>query len=342
MKPKIIVLTTGGTIGHSLGKDGVAAMDFDPAQLAGAIGPVDIDIEFRLILRKGSMDIDPDDWVSIAQAVADAMALAPRGIVILHGTDTMHYTAAALSFMLRDLSMPVVMTGSMIPGGESGSDALANLRDAITIAARADFAEVCVVFSADRERSEGTIIRGCRARKIDSRAINAFVSVNSPPIGRVSGDRILRTGLAVRPRGLAQRRPVTSFDPKVALIKLTPNMSCEMLARFLAGCSAAVLEGTGVGHIRTDLQPVVARFSKPVVISTQAVYGGEHLGGYEVDRRILALPNVIPGGDTPSETALVKLMWALGQGGDIRAIMRTNIAGELGAAIPEEDFEYPR
>jgi L-asparaginase/Glu-tRNA(Gln) amidotransferase subunit D len=125
---------------------------------------------------------------------------------------------------------------------------------------------------------------------------------------------------------------VSSFDQNVALVKLTPNISSEMLARVLLGSSAAVLEGTGVGHIRTDLQPVVAQFGKPVVISTQAVYGGERLGGYDADRHILALPNVIPGGDMTSEAALVKLMWALGQGGEVKAIMRTNIAGELDAA----------
>jgi L-asparaginase/Glu-tRNA(Gln) amidotransferase subunit D len=106
-------------------------------------------------------------------------------------------------------------------------------------------------------------------------------------------------------------------------------MSPEMLARYLVGSSAAVLEGTGVGHIRTDLQTVVAQFGKPVVISTQAVYGGEKLGGYDVDRHILALHNVIPVGDMASETALVKLMWALRQGGDVKSIMRTNIAGEI-------------
>src|SRR5262249_23107145 len=145
------------------------------------------------------------------------------------GTDTLAYSASALTFLLGDCGVPVVMTGSMIPGGDPGSEALANLRDAITVAARADFAEVCVVFSADPERSEGIIISGCRARKIHSRAINAFASVNSPPLGRVSGDRILRTALAARPRGMAQRRVVTSFDPNVALIKLTPNMSSEML-----------------------------------------------------------------------------------------------------------------
>ena len=183
MKPKVVVLTTGGTIGHRSQQDGVAVMDFDPRGLIASIGLPDVDLEFRSIFRKGSMDIVPSDWVVLAEAVAQAVALRPRGVVILHGTDTMHYTASALAFMLRDLGVPVVMTGSMIPGGDSGSDAIPNLRDAIVVAAEADFAEVCVVFSADAKRTKGVIIRGCRARKVHSHAIDAFASINVPAIG---------------------------------------------------------------------------------------------------------------------------------------------------------------
>jgi L-asparaginase type I len=331
MKPKIIVLTTGGTIGHSSGKDGVAVMNFDPARLAGANGSPDVGIEFRSVFRKGSMDIDPDDWVAIANAVADAAALAPRGIVILHGTDTMHYTAAALSFMLRDLGVPVVMTGSMIPGGDSGSDALANLRDAVAVAAHADFAEVCIVFSADAPRTKGIVIRGCRARKVQSHAINAFASINAPPIGTIAGDTIARSSLAVRPRASLELSLAATIERNVVLIKLTPNLEPATFERLLGRASGAVLEGTGAGHIKTDLQPVVKKFAKPVVVSTQAVYGGERLGSYDVDREILAIANVIPAGDMTSETALVKLMWALAQGGNVASIMRTSLAGEIGS-----------
>jgi glutamyl-tRNA(Gln) amidotransferase subunit D len=330
MKPKIIVLTTGGTIGHSSRTDGVAIMDFDPARLVRAIAFPDADIEFKSILHKGSMDIGPDDWVAIAQAVADAMALEPRGVVILHGTDTMHYTAAALCFMLRDLGVPVVMTGSMIPGGDSGSDAIANLRDAVAVAAQADFAEVCIVFSADAPRTKGVIIRGCRARKVHSHAIDAFASIDAPPIGTIADDRIVRSNLAVRPRASSRLSLATAVDRNVVLIKLTPNLEPGTLARLLEGASGAVLEGTGVGHIKTSLQPVIAQFGKPTVVGTQAAHGGERLGSYEVDRNILAIPNVIPAGDMTSETALVKLMWALEQGGDVGSIMRTSFAGEIG------------
>jgi L-asparaginase type I len=334
MDARVIVLTTGGTIGHSSGTAKAAALDFDPAELQSRLDISGVHIEFRNVFRKGSMDVVPDDWQILASAVSEAMAQGPSGVVVLHGTDTLQYTASALTFLLGECGMPVVLTGSMIPGGDAGSDALANLRDAVLVAAYADFAEVCVVFSADLERSEGIIIRGCRARKVNSKAINAFASINCPLIGKVSGNRIARTPLPARPRGAVRRRALTGLDPNVALIKLTPNMSPEMLARFLLGLSGAVLEGTGVGHIRTDLQPVVAQFGKPVVISSQAVHGGEQLGAYDVDRHILALPNIIPGGDMPSETALVKLMWALGQAGDVKAIMRKNVAGELGVLAP--------
>ena len=115
MKPKVLVLTTGGTIGHRSQKDGVAVMNFDPKGLIASIGLPDVDLEFRSIFRKGSMDIVPDDWVVLAEAVAQAVALRPRGVVILHGTDTMAYSASALAFMFEALAKPVIFTGSQVP-----------------------------------------------------------------------------------------------------------------------------------------------------------------------------------------------------------------------------------
>jgi len=197
----------------------------------------------------------------------------------------------------------------------------------------AEFAEVCVVFSADAKRTMGVIIRGCRARKVHSHAIDAFASVNVPAIGTIAGNTIVRSGLETRPRTSRQLRLAKGVDRNAILIKLTPAATPESLARQLQGASGAVLEGTGVGHIRTDLQPVVSKFAKPTLISTQTVYGGERLGSYDVDRNILAIPNVIPAGDMNSDCALVKLMWALGQGGDVRSIMRTDLAGEI--SVPD-------
>ncbi len=331
MTSKVIVLTTGGTIGHR-SSGGVAVMDFDPSSLASTLGPADIEIVFRPVFAKGSMDIVPDDWTILAEAVAAAAVQKPRGVVILHGTDTLHYTAAALSFMLRGLNFPLVLTGSMRPGGDADSDAPANLRDAIRVAVLADMAEVCVVFSADAERSQGVIIRGTRARKVHSIAVNAFASINITPIGFVHDDNLMLKSPLPNPRGTGPLRLATDLDQNVVLVKLTPAVTPAILARHLQNASGAVIEGTGIGHIKSDLQSVVAAFGKPVAITTQAIYGGERLGLYDADRAIMNIPNVILAADMTSETALVKLMWALKQEGDVRAIMRSNIAGEIATA----------
>ena len=328
MTATVIVLTTGGTIGHQSAA-GVAVMDFDPHRLIGAIGIPGVDVEFRSVFRKGSMDVIPSDWHAIAAAILVAAADDPRGIVVLHGTDTMHYSAAALSFMLQGLGFPVVLSGSMIPGGDAGSDAISNLRDSILVAIQSDLAEVCIVFSADAARSKGVIIRGCRARKVHSHAVAAFASIGSPPIGFISGDTTERSELVVRHRNSDTLRLATALNENVVLIKMTPNLSPEALTRFLKDASGAVLEGYGTGHMRTDLHRTIAGFSGPVVLSTQTFEGGERLGAYDVDRDILNIPNIIPAGDICSDTALVKLMWALAQGGDVRAIMATSIAGEI-------------
>jgi glutamyl-tRNA(Gln) amidotransferase subunit D len=203
-----------------------------------------------------------------------------------------------------------------------------NLRDAIQVAAQADFAEVCIVFSADIERTKGQIIRGCRARKVHSYAINAFMSINAPPIGNIAAGQI-RMAVDLVPRSNSTLTVASSLDTNVVLVKLTPSMTPAMLMQILQGASGAVIEGTGVGHIGTDLQPVITQFGKPTVISTQALEGGERLGTYEVDSSILAIGNIIRARDMNSDTALVKLMWALGQRGDVAATIQMNIAGEI-------------
>lgn len=335
--PKVIVLTTGGTIGHR-SKAGVAVLDFDPAALALQLGVARIDLQFRPLFAKGSMEIVPVDWIALADAVAAAAAANPAGIVVLHGTDTMHYTAAALAFMLGDLPFPVVLTGSMRPGGDPDSDAVANLRDAVRVAATADLAEVCIVFAADAARSRAVIIRGTRARKIRSFALDAFESINAPPLGFIDGEAVVIAPKATRRRGGGALQLSTKLEENVVLVKTTPALTRCVLARQLQDMAGAVMEGTGIGHIRTDLQRVVADFGRPLVVTTQAIYGGERLGVYQADQTILDIANVIPAGDMTSETAMVKLMWALGRGGDVRSIMRSNIAGELSG--PGTDWKH--
>jgi L-asparaginase type I len=327
-KPKVTVLMTGGTINQRSRQDGVAVMDFGPEALAAEIGVPDIVVKFERVMQKGSKDIVPDDWVTIARAASNALSRGADGLVVVHGTDTMHYSAAALSFMLQEPGRPIVFTGSMIPGGDAISDSIHNLRDSIRIAAQADLGEICVVFSGDAERTYGTIIRGTRARKVRSYAIHAFESINASPLGRIDQEWIA-LGTDIKPRSSAQARLSLDLEQNVVLIKPTPATTPEMLRRQLTGAAGAVLEGTGIGHIKADLLDVIVSFGKPTVMATQPLYGGERLGLYETDRLILQIPNVIPARDMSSDTALVKLMWALKQPGDIKALMQRNLAGEI-------------
>ena len=329
MKPKVYILTTGGTIAFRSTQNGHAVMDFRPEDLIFEIGLPDVELEFREIIQKGSMNIVPEDWKAIARATGEVLMNKPEGVVILHGTDTMHYTSSALSFMIRGLNVPIVLTGSMIPGGDKESDSFFNLRDAIIVAAYSNIAEVCIVFSADQERKKGVIIRGCRARKIHSYAINAFASINVPPIGYIDGGEINYTDLKNWKRKDSEFTLSTNLNSNVVLVKLNPAITPNMLARFLRGASGAVLEGTGIGHVKTDLLEVVSAFKQPTVLSTQTIYGGECLGTYDIDKSILSIENIITVRDMNSETALVKLMWALEKGGDVRSLMLTNIAGEI-------------
>jgi L-asparaginase type I len=288
-----------------------------------------LDIPVKNIMQKGSANIVPEDWVKIAEAVVGAFKAGADGVVILHGTDTMHYTAAALSFFLSGLGKPVVMTGSIVPGVDRKSDALFNLNNAIDVAAFSNIAEVCIVFSADEKKNSGVIIRGCRAKKIHSTSLNAFDSINIQPIGFISNGSIQYTDLEITKRAERDLKLDSAYVPNVVLLKQNPALTAQALSKFIANASGAVIEGTGAGHLRKELIDTIASARLPVVISTQVLYGGVKWGLYASDKSYEQKDNIIPAWDMTSETALVKLMWALGKGGDIRSLMLKNVAGEI-------------
>ncbi|MCS7137682.1 MAG: asparaginase domain-containing protein, partial [Candidatus Caldarchaeum sp.] len=254
------------------------------------------------------------------------------GIVILHGTDTMQYTASALSFMLGYPEVPVVLTGAMIPGGDPKSDGPSNVRAALRVAAHADLGHVCVVFSEDQNSEQHLIIKGTRTKKIHSYAVNAFASIEEEPLGKVVGERITLNEKRTR-RGESKAVLRKELNPRAGLIKMNPGLVTEHMERILPLYDGVVFEGTGIGHIRTEdkFLEVLENYGKPVVITTQCLYGGERLGRYALDKQILAVSNVVPVADMLPETALVKLMWVMGQGGDVKKLMLTNIAGEINA-----------
>jgi len=327
----IHILNTGGTISYAADGSGLT---YTPERILEEIG-ARRRVVYRDVLRKGSVNMTPADWGTIAAAAHEARLGGADGVLVFHGTDTLAFTAAALSFMLGALSVPVVLTGSMRPGGATDSDAPRNVRNALSVAASADLAEVCVVFSRDEAGSGGVILRGNRARKVSSTALNAFASPNYPALGHVEGG-FIRYGDAARVRrghnGNAGISP--DLNPNVCLLQYHPGCTAAFLAGALARVDGAVIAGTGLGHLPTEggILDAIRRCGKPVILVSACWQGGARLGMYDIDREIRAVENIIPGHDLTPEAALVKLMWVLGRDraiGRVKARIGEPVAGEL-------------
>ena len=326
-KKKILLLTTGGTIASLPGGDGLqphrsGVLERELNQLRTYY-----DITVRDIMCLDSSNIQPRQWQEIAGVVFETR-LDYDGIVISHGTDTMAYTASAVTWMLPNIDRPVVFTGSQLPLADMLSDAPANLRTAFAMAA-AGYNGVFLAF--DRK-----VMRGCRAVKIRASGFSAFESVNARYAGLVSN-----LGLTVDPRMLPQAsgeaRLCPDLSEKVFLLKLTPGLNpavFDMLAAM--GYRGIVVEAFGLGGINVlhkglrGIQRAVED-GISVVITTQCLYDSANLEVYQVGMRLLEM-GVIQGRDMTSEAAMTKLMWALGQGmnpEEIARLFETDLAGEV-------------
>ena len=323
---RILIIGTGGTIASTMTERGYkAGLSVEELlELAGIEREDGVRIDSWDLMRLDSTLIQPEDWVTIGKAVWESLE-DYDGIVITHGTDTLAYTASALSFMLRNPPVPVVLTGSMLPITEPGSDAPENLRTAITFA-RDGIPGIYVAF-------RNKVMLGTRVSKVHSLGLNAFQSINYPDVAYLRGGSLV-----------VMHRPAlsgeTSFDPKidpnVVHIRLTPGLSPGVFLSIAEESDGIVLEGYGAGGIPyrgRNLLEAVSKVApeKPVVMTTQALYGGVDLTRYEVGRRALEA-GVIPAGDMTKEAALTKLMYALGHTKkveEVRKIMETNLACEI-------------
>ena len=326
-KKHILLLTTGGTIASLSGSDGLEphssdVMDRELQQLR-----IHYDITVREVLCLDSSNIRPQEWQLIARRIFEERK-GFDGIVVSHGTDTMAYTASAVSFMLPGIDLPVVFTGSQLPLADILSDGPDNLRTAFAMAA-SGYAGVFLAF--DRK-----IMLGCRAVKVRASNFSAFESVNARYVATVSN-----LGLVVD-EGVLPRQQVApalrdSISENVFLLKLTPGLNpavFDMLAAM--GYKGIVVEAFGLGgiHVLNKGLRGIRRAVEDgisVVVTTQCLYDSSDLRVYQVGNKLLEL-GVIQGRDMTSEAAVVKLMWALGQGMDpdqVAAIFAQNLAGEI-------------
>ncbi len=284
----------------------------------------DIALRFHSIDDIGSSEVTPSHWTEIINVISKQYAHC-EGFVVIHGTNTMSYTAAALTFALQNLSKPIVLTGSLKPIDDIGSDARMNLTYAIE-AALLDLAEVCIVLGP-------RVLRGSRSKKADQSMIETFQSPKCPPLAEFNVVTELMPHRTVRRKRTLAIRP--DFDPNVVSVMLHPGMPLEYFDMILkAKPHGIVLRAYGQGMLPEHLFPWIRRATAmhiPVLITSQLLRGSIDLRQY---RKQMALEDlgVISGKDMTYDCAVVKLMWALRQTNDckrIRAIMENNLAGEL-------------
>lgn len=340
MSARILILHTGGTIGMQPGVSGlVPAAGFENLireRLAVALPELPAFDVIELDPLIDSADLCPTHWTRIAQVLL-AHYDDYAGFVLTHGTDTLGYTASALSFMLQGLDKPVIVTGSQIPLSAARNDAQENLIGALLLAARAELREVCVCF-------RGRVLRGNRSVKADSMALAAFDSPNLPWLGSIGIALELNHQLLLPAVQSTQTRAfsVPDFDPAaVAVLRLFPGIQAGLVQAVLAqpGLQGLVLQSYGVGNppagnhaLMEALEAAIARGT--LIVNLTQCSQGSVAGGTYATGAALQRIGVIPGADLTVEAAFAKLHLLLAQqrpAAEIRALMTQSLCGELSA-----------
>ena len=306
---RILMLATGGTIASEVGESGLTP-ELTSEQLLRYIPDISgiCQVECTQLFNLDSTNIQPKHWARIAGAIRERYREFD-GFVVAHGTDTMAYTAAGLSYLIQGCPKPIVLTGAQKPIGFETTDSKQNLRDAVTVAA-SDMAGVMLVFN-------GKIILGTRARKTRSKSFEAFSSINYPLLGMVRDGRIIRY---IRPEARAVPQFYDKVNPRVALMKLIPGADCGAAAYLLEHNDALVIESFGVGGLPTykagdyyDTVKAGLDAGKTVVMTTQVENEGSDVGVYHVGHALKNKLGVLEAYDMTTEAVAAKLMWILGQ-----------------------------
>ena len=289
-------------------------------------------LEGETLFSEMSENFGYSEWKALAEEAASRLNAGYRGVLIAHGTDTMSYTAAALSFMLKNMTGPVVLVGAQRSPDRPSFDGYLNLLCSARVAAESDVGEVVVVMHSSSSDTECAVHRGTKVRKMHSSRRDAFRSINCEPIALVDGG--IRYLSEYRHASGGKVEADTKMSDGVSLVQFYPDLDGDEFMRITEGKKGVVIAGTGLGHVSSELVGCIRKKvseGMPVVATTQCLYGTVDLKVYSTGRDMLKA-GVINGSDMLPEVAYVKLRWVLGHHSrleDVRKLMESNISGEI-------------
>jgi len=347
--PHVVIMSTGGTIASRVDyRTGAVRSALSASDLYGVVpelsdvAQVDTEIVFSLY----SENITQKHWKELAETVAKRIQEGVDGVVIAHGTDTMAYTSAALSFALQNLPVPVVVVGAQRSSDRPSSDAATNLIGAVKAAGEAPFAEVALAMHENVSDTTIALHRGTKVRKCHTSRRDTFKSINGFPIAKVKDQQVTMLTNQYQHRDASKKLILKpNFSEKAALIKFYPGLDPAIIDWYVdSGIRGILLEGSGLGHVSKycfdSIKNAVAK-GVVVALASQCIWGRVNMNVYDTGRDLLSF-GVIPLDDMFPETALVKLMWVLGQTDNTQEVvklLKTNIAGEFSPrTLPQENI----
>ena len=308
---KILMIATGGTIASREGESGLAPAMTGEELAANVPGIQDkCKLSVLQLMNIDSTNMRPIQWIKIRNAIMEHYD-SYDGFVILHGTDTMAYTAAALSYLIQDSIKPIVLTGSQKPMGNPYTDAKINIYQSILYAIDDSSYNVSIVFN-------GKVVAGTRGRKQRTRSFDAFESMNFPMLAIIHDDRIIRHYMQIPP-SKNDLKTYDCLDDRVFVLKLTPEVKADIFRLLYNDYDAIIIETYGIGGIpEYDDSFEKAIFSwvasgKTLALTTQVPEEGCDLEIYKVGKKYSEHPGILQAGDMTTEAIVAKLMWILGQ-----------------------------
>ncbi|MPQ48725.1 Glu-tRNA(Gln) amidotransferase subunit GatD [Marinifilum sp. N1E240] len=347
-QPAVKLFGTGGTIASRLDyRTGAVIPAFSPGELYGSVPELaDIcNLTTEKVFAVFSENMGPKQYIALAIAIGKEIENGIDGIIIAHGTDTLHHTAAALTYMVQNSPVPIVLVGSQRSSDRPSSDAALNLMHSAVAAGHGDIAEVMVCMFGPTSDEYGFLHRGTRVRKMHSSYRSTFRTLGDTPLATVT-----RKGVKPIKKKYNHRRKdknvtiLPFFEEKVTILYYYPNMQPDVIDALVdCGYKGIIIAGTGLGHVNKPVYPAIKRAVEKgvnIFMTVQTLWGYTHMFVYDTGRDLMAM-GVIPLDNMLPEAAYIKLGWALGQTNDreeVIKIMETPINDEITKREPYNGY----